>query len=73
VDQRAAVEAQERLGRLALRVRQAVEAVLVDRVADRLLEVGLELDRRDRQAVQKQHLIDAVGVVQRVAHLPHDA
>ena len=63
---------QQRLGGLALGVRQAVEAVLVDRVADALREVGLQLHRRDRHAVEEQHKVDAVLVVQRIAHLPHD-
>ena len=51
----------------------AVEAVLVDRVADALREVGLQLDRGHRHAVEEQHEVDAVLVVQRVAHLPHHA
>ena len=73
VHQRPAGERQQRLGGLALGLGQPVEAVLVDRVADALGEVGLQLDRRHRQAVQEQHQVDAVLVVQRVAHLPHHA
>ena len=73
VHQRAARERQERLRRLALGVRRSVEAVLLDRVADTLGEVGLQLDGRDWQAVQEQHQIDRVLVVQRIAHLTHHA
>jgi hypothetical protein len=40
---------------------------------DALGEVGLQLDGGDRQAVEEQHEVDAVLVVQRVAHLAHDA
>ena len=64
---------QQRLGGLPFGLRLAVEAVLVDRVVDALGEVGLQLDRGHRQAVEEQHEVDAVLVVQRVAHLPHDA
>ena len=71
--QRAAGEGQQRLGGLALGAGEAVEAILVDRVVDALREVGLQLDRGHRQAVEEQHQVDAVLVVQRVAHLPHDA
>ena len=71
--QRPAGEGQQRLGGLALGLGMAVEAILVDRVADALREVGLQLGRRHRQAVEEQHQVDAVLVVQRVAHLPHDA
>ena len=69
--QRPAREGQQRLGGLALGLGQAVEAVLVDGVADALGEVGLQLDRGHRQAVEEQHQVDAVLVVQRIAHLPH--
>ena len=71
--QRPAGKGEQRLGGLALGLRQAVEAVLVDRVADALREVGLQFRRRHRQAVEEQHQVDAVLVVQRVAHLPHHA
>ena len=54
-------------------LRVAVEAVLVDGVVDALGEVGLELDGRDREAVEEEHEVDAVLVCGRVAHLPHDA
>ncbi len=71
--QRPAREGQQRLGGLALGLGVAVEAVLVDGVADALGEVGLQFRRGHRQAVEEQHEVDAVLVVQRVAHLPHHA
>ena len=64
---------QQRLGVLALRLRVAVEAILVDRVLNALREVGLQLGGRDRHAVEEQHQVDAVLVRGRIAHLPHDA
>ncbi len=73
MDQRPAGKGQQRLGGLALGPGKAIEAILVDRVADALREVGLEFGRRHRQAVQEQHQVDAVLVVQRIPHLPHDA
>ena len=72
MDQRPAGEGKERLGGLALGPGLAIEAILVDRVADALREVGLEFGRRHRQAVQEQHQVDAVLVVKRVPDLPHD-
>jgi hypothetical protein len=73
VDQRPVGEGEQRLGSLALGVREAVEAVLVDGVVDALREVGLELDGSDRQAVEEEDHVDAVLVVQRVADLADDA
>ena len=64
---------QQRLGGLALGLGMAVEAVLVDRVLTLWVKVGLQFDRRDRHAVEEQHQVDAVLVVQRISHLPHDA
>ncbi len=52
-------ERQERLGRLTLRLRVPVEAVLVDRVLDGLGEVGLQLDRGDRDPVQEEGKVEA--------------
>ena len=61
------------LGCQALGLRQAIEAILVDCVADALGEVGLELRRGHGQSVEEQHEVDAVRIVERVAHLPDDA
>ena len=66
-------EGEQRFGPLALRVRVPVEPILVDGVGDALREVGLQLDRRNRHAVQEEHEVDAVLVVERVADLAHDA
>ena len=63
----------QRLGVLALRLRVAVEAVLVDRVLDALGEVGLQLDRRDRQAVEEEDQVERILVGLRIVNLPHDA
>ena len=73
VDQGPAREAEQWLGGLAFRLRSAVEAVLVDGVADALGEVRLELDGGNRDAVEEEDQVEAVLVVQRVADLPHDA
>ena len=51
----------------------AVEAILVDGVLNALREIGLQLDRRDRQAIEKQHEVDGVLVRRRIADLPDDA
>ena len=48
-------EAEQRLRRLALLLRQAVVAVLVDRIVDALGKVSLELHGRHRDTVQEQH------------------
>ena len=69
--QRPVGKGQQRLGGLALGARQAVKAILVDRVADALGEVGLQFHRGHRQAVEEKHEVDAVLVVQRITHLPH--
>ena len=66
-------ERQQRLGGLPFRARQAVEPILVDGVFDALREIRFQLHRGHGQAVQEQHKVDAVLVVQRVAHLPHHA
>jgi hypothetical protein len=70
VDEGAAGPVQERLGGFALRLRVAVEAVLVDGILDALREVGLEFNRGDRDTVQEQDEIDAVLVLERVPDLP---
>ena len=64
-------ERQQRFGGLALRPWETVEAVLVYGVLYALRKVGLELDGRDRNAVEEQHQVEAVLVVHRVAHLPN--
>ena len=71
--QRAVGKRQQRLGGLALWAAAAVKAILVDGVADALGEIGLQFDRGDRQAVEEQHEVDAVLVVQGIMHLPHHA
>ena len=58
MDKRPARKAQERLGVLALRLRVAVEAILVDRVLDALSEIGLQFDRRDGQAVEEEDKVE---------------
>ena len=73
VDQGPVGEREQRLGGLAFGFGIPVEAVLVDRVADALREVGLQFDRRHGQTVQEQHEVDAVFVLLRVMHLPHHA
>jgi len=50
---------------------EAVKAVLVYGVADALGEVGLQLRRGDRNAVQEEHQVNGVLVVQRVPNLTH--
>ena len=71
VHHRTARKRQQRLGGLALGIRHAVKAILIDRVVDALCEVGLEFRRGHRNAVQEQHEVDAVLVVQRVVELTH--
>ena len=73
VNQGAGGKRQQRLGRLALRARMAVKAVLVDGVLHALGEVGLEFDRGHGQAVEEQHQVNVVFVVQRITHLAHHA
>jgi len=73
VDERTARQAEQRLGPLPLRLRVAVEPVLVDGVFDPLGKVRLQFGRGDGDAVQEQHEIDAVLVMLRVLDLPHDA
>lgn len=60
VDQRPALESEQRLGLFGDRVdRQAGGLVLADSLLHRLLELRLQLQRRHRQAVHEQHQIDA--------------
>lgn len=69
VHERAARKRQERLGALSLRRGQAVEPVLIDRVVDRLREVGLQFSRCDRDAVEEQDEVQAILVLDRVSQL----
>ena len=72
--ERPAREAEQRLQQPALRLRVAVEAVLVHRVVDGLCEVGLQLHRGHREAVEEQHQVQlGLRVVGRVRDLPHHA
>src|SRR5262249_510790 len=71
MDQRPVGERQYGLSGLTLEARQAVKAILVNRVAYPLSEVRLELRRGHRKAVEEQHQVDAVLVVQGIAKLPH--
>ena len=73
VHQRAARKREQGLRRLPLRVRVAVEAVLVDGVGDALGEIGLELRGGHGHAVEEEHQVDAVLVGLGVVHLAHDA
>ena len=73
MNQRPAREREQRLGSLAFGFGMPVEAVLVDRVADALREVGFQFDRRHWQTIQEQHEVDAVLVLLGVMHLPDDA
>ena len=62
---------QQRLGGLALRARRRSKRYWS--MASPMLWVKsvFSSDRGDRHAVEEQHQVDAVLVVQRVAHLPH--
>ena len=74
VHQRPPLEGQQRLllpGRGV--ARRPVVLVLADGVLHRLREVGLEFERGERDAVGKEHHVDAVLVVEAVVHLPHHA
>ena len=71
--QRTVRKTQQRLGQLPLVARVAVKAVLVNRIANALGKVRFQLHRGHRQAVEEQYQVDAVLVVQRVAHLAHHA
>ena len=62
---------QQRFGPLALGDGVAIKAVLVHRVTDRLGEVGFEFGGGHGQAIEEQHQIDAVLVVDRIAQLTH--
>ena len=48
-----------------------VVLVLANGVLHRLREIGLEFERGERNAVGKQHHVDAVLVLEAVVHLPH--
>ncbi len=67
------LEGQQRLATAALALRAAVHAVLLHGSFYRLGEVGLQLHRGHRDAVDEQRQVDLVGLVQRVAQLRHHA
>ena len=74
VHQRPLAKRQQRLGLLAGRIHgRAVVQILAHRVLDVLRGVGFQLDRGQRQAIQKQHQVNAALVVQRVMQLAHCA
>ena len=56
-------ERQQRLGSLALRTRQSVKTVLVNRVVNALGKVGLQLHCGHWQAIEEEHKINGVLVV----------
>ena len=57
--------------RPAVGQRVAVLAVLLDRLVQRLGEVGLQLHRRHREPVDEEHQVDAALVGGGEVHLPH--
>ncbi len=65
--ERAATEGEERLASGL-----PVLCVLLEARGEVLREVGLELDRRHRDAVHEEHEVDPVAVLAGVTHLPHD-
>ena len=72
VDERTLTEGEQ--GLVAIRAgltRIAVLLVLLDRVFNRLLEAGLQLERHERQAVHKEHQVDTLLVMHAVVHLLH--
>ena len=72
--ERPAREAEQRLQQPAFGLRVAVVAVLVHRVVDGLREVGLQLHRGHREAVEEQHQVQrGLRVVGRVRDLAHHA
>ncbi|OIQ64516.1 hypothetical protein GALL_539340 [mine drainage metagenome] len=73
VHQGAGLELEQGFGLAALGVlRVPVLLVLLDGVGDVLGQVGLELSGGDRQAVDEQHEVDAVFVMQAVVQLTDD-
>ena len=53
--------------------RLALGPVLLDRVLDRLGELGLHLSRGDGDAVDEEHEVQRLVALRLVVHLPHDA
>ena len=64
-------EAEQGLWALTGKLWKAVGPVLPHRIVDALGVVGLQFNGGNRDAVEEQHQVDAVFVVQRVAHLAH--
>jgi hypothetical protein len=50
--------------RLTLRLRLAIEAVLIDCILDGLSELALQLDGRDWQTIEEKHKVNRVLVVE---------
>ena len=74
VDQGTGLELQQGFDFLRDRVLgKSVFLVLSDGIRDALRQVGLELCRRNRQAVDEQDEVDALFVVERVVQLPDDS
>ena len=71
--ERAVRKRQQWLGGQALGLRQTVKAILINRIADVLREIGFQFHRGDGDAVKEQHEINAVLVVQGITHLPDHA
>jgi hypothetical protein len=64
VDHRPAGEGEQRLrASFPFHGRQPVKAILVNRIVDALGKVGLQLGRRDRNAVEQQDKVEAVLMV----------
>ncbi|MNF92636.1 hypothetical protein D3C84_752850 [compost metagenome] len=70
---RAAPERQQRFQTAALALGSAVHAVLLHGGLHRLGEVGLQLHRGHRNAVDEEGQVDLVGLIQRVTQLRHHA
>ena len=64
---------QQRFRVLTFGRRVPVESVLVHCIVDALREISFQFYRRDGNAVQEQHKIDAVLIVQRIPHLSDDS
>ncbi len=71
--QGAAGEGEERFGGLAGGAWVAIGFVLPDRIGNVLGVIGLELGGGNRNAVEEEHQIESVLVMQRITHLPHHA
>ena len=68
---RAALEGQERFGAPIRSLWPAITAVLLYGRLNGLGEVGLELHRGHRQAIDEEHQVNLIRLVQRIAQLRH--